>query len=184
VWPSGISRPTASNLNVVPGQTVPNLVIVGIGANGKVSLYNSAGSVHFIADVVGWYGGSQANMVFTPASSPTRILDSRPGGVGLSGAWGPDQARALTVDGTFPVPATATAVVMNVTVTETTATGFVTVYPADETRPLASNLNYAPGDTVPNLTMVKIGGDGRVSFYNQAGSSQIIADVVGWFTGS
>ena len=76
LWPSGVARPNASNLNVVPGQTSPNLVIVGIGANRKVSLYNDVGTTDYIADVAGWYGGSQANMVFTPASAPTRLLDS------------------------------------------------------------------------------------------------------------
>ena len=183
LWPSGMARPQASNLNYVPGQTVPNLVIVGIGANHKVSLYNNAGSVHFIADVVGWYGGSQALMRFTPAGSPTRILDSRNGTGGYSTPWGPDQVRDLAVAGTFPVPVFAKAAVMNVTVTSPTSSGFVTVYPSNTVRPQpASNLNYSPGDTVPNLTMVKIGDNGKVSIYNMAGNTQIIADVVGYFT--
>ena len=44
-----------SNLNFVPGQTVPNLVIVRIGSGGKVSFFNSAGSTEMIADVVGYF---------------------------------------------------------------------------------------------------------------------------------
>ena len=44
-----------SNLNFVPGQTVPNLVMVRIGTNAKISLYNSAGSTDLIADVVGYF---------------------------------------------------------------------------------------------------------------------------------
>jgi hypothetical protein len=156
-------------------------VIVGIGANRKVSLYNNAGSTDFVVDVAGWYGGTAANMVFTPAASPTRLLDSRNGTGGYSTPWDPDQARDLPVAGNSPVPPEATAVVMNVTVTSPTATGFVTVYPSGTTRPQASNLNFVPGDTVPNLTIVKIGGNQKVSFYNNAGTSDLIADVVGWF---
>ncbi len=71
---------------------------------------------------------------------------------------------------------------MNVTVTNPTAAGFATVYPSGGTFPTpASNLNFVPGQTVPNLTMVKIGGNKKVSFYNLTGSTDMIADVVGWF---
>lgn len=48
-------RPLASNLNFVAGQTTPNLVIAQVGANGKVSIYNNAGSVDVAADVQGWF---------------------------------------------------------------------------------------------------------------------------------
>ena len=51
-----LTPPTASNLNFGPGQTVPNLVIVKVGTNGNVKIYNAVGSVHVIFDVAGWYG--------------------------------------------------------------------------------------------------------------------------------
>ncbi|MGW7465769.1 hypothetical protein ACWGJT_13945, partial [Streptomyces xantholiticus] len=54
VFPNGTTRTSASNLNVVAGQTAPNLVIVPV-VNGKVSFYNNAGSVNLIADVAGYY---------------------------------------------------------------------------------------------------------------------------------
>ena len=56
-FPSGEAQPLASNLNFAPGQTVPNLVVARVGAGGKVSLFNAAGTVHVIADVAGWYDG-------------------------------------------------------------------------------------------------------------------------------
>src|SRR5690606_18726718 len=74
-FPAGSNRPTAANLVVVPGQTVPNLVTVKVGAGGAVSLFNAAGSTHLVADVFGYYttlGGHG----FTPLA-PSRILDSR-----------------------------------------------------------------------------------------------------------
>ena len=90
--------------------------------------------------------------------------------------------RDLSVAGNGPVPADATAVVMNVTATNPTAAGFATVFPTGGIFPTpASNLNFVPGQTVPNLTMVQIGDNGKVSFYNSAGSTDLIADVVGWF---
>ena len=53
--PSNATRPTASNLNFGPGQTVPNLVMVKVGPDGKVNVYNAAGQVHVIFDVVGYF---------------------------------------------------------------------------------------------------------------------------------
>jgi len=55
VYPHGSSRPGTSNLNFRAGQTVPNLVIVPVGTDGKIDLYNgSDGTVHLVADVAGW----------------------------------------------------------------------------------------------------------------------------------
>lgn len=58
VFPAGSPRPTASNLNFVAGQAVPNLVIAKVGANGQVSLFNSSGSTQLIIDIVGWLPGT------------------------------------------------------------------------------------------------------------------------------
>ncbi len=55
VYPDGSARPTASDLNFVPGDTVANLVVVKLGADGAIDVYNLAGSANAIVDVVGWY---------------------------------------------------------------------------------------------------------------------------------
>jgi hypothetical protein len=55
VWPAGQGRPDSSSLNTSPGLTVPNLVITKLGTGGVVDLYNAFGTVHVIADVVGWF---------------------------------------------------------------------------------------------------------------------------------
>ena len=52
VWPTGSMRPLASNLNFVPGQTVPNMVIAPVNANGEVCFYTSA-TTHILADING-----------------------------------------------------------------------------------------------------------------------------------
>ena len=54
-WPDGAIRPTASDLNWIAGATVPNLAVIKLGANGKLNLYNAAGSTDVIIDVTGWY---------------------------------------------------------------------------------------------------------------------------------
>jgi hypothetical protein len=55
VFPAGATRPNASNLNWIAGNTIPNLVTVKIGAGGQVSIYNNNATVHAIADVAGYF---------------------------------------------------------------------------------------------------------------------------------
>ena len=73
---------------------------------------------------------------------------------------------------------------MNVTATNTNAAGFFTVYPKGAALPLASNLNWTPGVTVPNRVIVPVGTGGKVSFYNGVGLADLIVDVNGYFTDS
>jgi hypothetical protein len=54
-WPSGTPQPDVSSLNFTPGLTAPNLVLVPLGSGGAIDVYNSAGSSHITADVVGWF---------------------------------------------------------------------------------------------------------------------------------
>jgi Tol biopolymer transport system component len=188
VWPSGVSRPSSSNLNYLAGQTVPNLVTVAVG-NGKVSVYNNAGATHVIFDVVGYYSDSTGN----PGSrfhalTPFRDFDTRvgSGGVGKQ-PIGSGQSLHFKVTGRGGVPSSGvTSVVMNVTVTQPTSSGFLTVYPDDVARPVASNLNFVRGRTVPNLVVVRVPASGVVDFYNlsnSGGTVHLVADVVGYYDG-
>jgi RHS repeat-associated protein len=180
VWPSGATRPNSSSLNFGPGETIPNLVVAQIGANGKVSFYNHVGATDVVADVVAYFDAT-AGPRFHPLSAPTRILDDRVGN-GLNGPWGPDQTRVLPVVGRAGIPVQAAGVVLNATVTNGTAGSFVSVYPNGATRPISTNLNFGPGQTIPNAVMVQLPGSGAVAIYNQLGTVDIIADAVGYFS--
>ena len=180
VWPHGLARPLASSLNTQPGQTRPNLVVAKVGDNGAIDLYtycDQLGSVDLVADVVGYFHPG-AGKVF--GVDPQRLFDSRTGQNTARGAFGSGEARSVQVTGQAGVPGDATSVVLNVTVTEPTFAGFVTVWPTGGTMPLASTLNFVAGQTVPNLVMVKLGNGGQVSLFNSAGSSHLLADVVGY----
>jgi len=181
VYPSdALSRPTASNLNFVAGQTVPNLVTVKVGADGNVKIYNAVGSTHVIFDVVGWYGVS--GDLFHPLT-PCRSLDTRPSALpGPKGKVASNAEITVDVTGVCAVPNSgATGVIVNTTVTEPTSGSYLTVYPSGVTRPTASNLNFLNGQTVPNLVIVKVGGDGNVRAYNAVGQTHVIFDTVGYF---
>jgi hypothetical protein len=55
VYPTGGDRPLASNLNVVAGQVIPNMVLAPLGPDGAVALYNNAGAIDLVADVMGYF---------------------------------------------------------------------------------------------------------------------------------
>ncbi len=184
VWPTGASRPLASNLNFSIGQTVPNMVIVPVGANGQISIYNNTGGVDVIVDVLGWFPTGNSYTGLTPA----RLMDTRPGTSTIDsqfaalGPIGQAGSTNLTVVGRGGVPASGVgAVALNVTATNPTIGSFLTVYPAGAERPLASNLNYELGQTVPNMVIVPVGANGQISIYNNSGSVDVVVDVLGWF---
>jgi hypothetical protein len=188
VWPDGTARPTASNLNPAPGQTIANRVIVKVGSNGKVDLFNAAGSADLIADVNGWYtDGSVAMSGGTFVGlTPVRILDTRnlTGGLGTS-LW-PARSVPVQVAGRGGVPAMTaptppTAVVINVTITGGTAASYLTGWPDGAPQPLASDVNWVAGQTIPNLAVVGLGSDGKLAIYSPYGYTDAIFDVVGYY---
>jgi len=182
VWPAGEDTPLASSLNTQPGQTRPNLVVSKVGDDGEVSLTtygDGNGTVDLVADIVGYFGSGGGNVV---GLDPQRLFDSRTGLNTATAPFGPAESRNIQVTSQAGVPPGATAAVLNVTVTDPSFTGYVTVWPTGAEMPLASTLNYTFGQTVPNLVMVKLGAGGQVSLYNSAGSANLLADVVGYVT--
>jgi hypothetical protein len=106
--------------------------------------------------------------------SPQRMFDTRAGGV-LVGA-----GQMYRLDLTAFIPVDATAVVLNVTSTESTGNGFVTVFPCDQDRPATSSLNFVSGQTVPNLVTVDAGFTLELCFFASA-ATHILADLAGYY---
>jgi hypothetical protein len=184
LWPSGEPQPGVSNLNFTSGQTVPNLVTVPVGDDGAVAVYNERGATDVIFDIAGYYsdfGGTRGDRF--RALTPSRVLDTRSGTGRPAGSVGTSSFN-LQVSGVGGVPAAgATAVVMNVTVTNPTAGSYLTIYPDGQALPNVSNLNYLATQTVPNLVIVQLPANGKISFANAFGRTDVIADVVGYYTG-
>jgi hypothetical protein len=184
-WPSGMGRPTASNLNLpAAGSTVPNLAIVPVGAGGKISLYSSGGT-DVIVDITGWFTGASAPSsslgLFVPLPV-TRTVDSR----SLLGMrrLSPDLSSEMPAAGLGGVPvAGVAAVAVNLTVTGTRDDGFLTASPAGVIVPNASNLNFGRGRDVAGLSFAGLGADGKINL-TSVSATNIIADVSGYFTGT
>jgi hypothetical protein len=173
IWPSLQAMPVASSLNFVPGDIIANAVISGVGADGKISIFNFSGDTDVLVDVTGWFS-ARFNAV-----TPYRVLDTRNAGVL---PLGPNERRELKLTEMGGVPATGVgAVAMNVTVTEPTQTGFLTMWPEGRPRPEASNLNFVAGQTVPNAVISGVSPGGMVSIHNPFGTSHVLVDITGWF---
>ncbi len=190
VWPDGAARPNASNLNWSPGTTVPNRVIVPVGADGKIDLYNNLGSTDVIVDISGYFTTSGVGYLPLP---PTRICDTRATAPGIAdnqcndngsgvGTLGAGASLAITIAGQGGAPVSGVAaVVINVTVTDTKAASYLTVWPDAVTRPTASDLNWSPATTTANLVVVAVGADGKIDLFNDLGSVNVIVDIEGYY---
>lgn len=117
---------------------------------------------------------------------PCRLFDLRPDGVGPRTApLGPEEVYTQPVVGSVGecvIPEGATSIALHVTITQPTATSYLTVFPGDLTDvPSTSNLNWLAGQApTSNSVYVKIGPDGDVKFFNSDGEVYVLADVVGY----
>ncbi len=182
VYPSGSPTPIASNLNVVPGETVPNQVIVQLGANRSIKLLNGNGFVHLVVDMVGYYSTNFGNWYVS--IPPARAFDTRdvPNG-GLT----PDIFIALDSWGEETDPVAITTVAGNLTGTNARNPQYVVVYPGGQPIPGTSNLNLDTGQTAANAVTVGVGREPlaenqrTINFANNWGYTDIIFDVSGFF---
>ncbi|AUY52608.1 hypothetical protein [Streptomyces sp. CB01881] len=146
-----------------------------MNADGTVALRNSSGTTHVVADLSGYYRPNDGRR-FTPLT-PQWLIDTRDTGTPLGGRG----KVSVQVAGNARVPSSATAAVLNVTVTEGQKDGYLTAYASGTPRPGTSNINYAPGQTVPNQVIAPIGADGRVTIENNDGSAHVVVDLAGYY---
>ncbi|MBI5089424.1 MAG: hypothetical protein HZB15_11365, partial [Actinobacteria bacterium] len=177
------TKPFASNVNFLAGQTVANAVIAPVSADGRVCFFSNT-PTHILADLNGYF---PVNSGYTTVS-PKRVFDTRPGQSPealLGGVKNPiggsvQLVAPMTNLGAGGVtPATGvSAVSISLTVTSPVASGFVTVFPCG-TLPLVSSVNFVAGQTVANAVIAPLAADGKLCFYSNV-QTDIIADISGW----
>ncbi|MBP0453733.1 PKD domain-containing protein [Kitasatospora sp. RG8] len=171
-YPAGSALPVnGSNLNTVPGRDIPNQVVVPLGGDGSIDIYNHVGTAHAVVDVFGYYTPNGKGR-FVPVV-PTRLLDSRDNG---GAKLGPGGTR--TVNG---VPAGAMAAAVNLTATETEEKTHLIAWATGSPRPDTSNLNASPSLDVPNHATVPVDAQGRFDLFNNAGNTHVVADLFGYY---
>ena len=88
----------------------------------------------------------------------------------------------MTVSAALPAGAKPSAAVLNVTATNAAAAGYLTAYACDTDRPLASNLNPAPGQDVAAHVVAPVGADGKVCIFTHD-PTDVVVDIMGWYGG-
>jgi outer membrane protein assembly factor BamB len=187
-----------TTINFIKGDIRANNVTVGLSPTGTLSaVFRSAtvGAItHLIFDVTGYFTPNTTGATYHSAT-PARILDTRTSGgavvnIGLVGKFKSKVVRTFNVSGAakvgggVPVPVGATAVTGNMTVTNATSDGFVSVGPTMIAVPKTSNVNIKKGINCANgVTVALNAGKLQAVWDGAAGSTaDIIFDVTGYFT--
>ncbi len=178
-FPSGAATPPTSNVNVEPAKagvtaaTQANEAVVRLSQDRKVDLL-VATTAHVVVDVVGYSttaAAAEGAGVLRPLR-PSRVLDTRT-------TAEPRRTGDVVVDLSRTAAATATAVVLNVTVARPDARGYVVAHPTGSARPETSNVNVERGQTQANEVLVRVGEGGKVTLHVEGTSAEVIADLVG-----
>jgi hypothetical protein len=189
VYPTGDTSTNFSDLNFYPGFAQPNLVTTPVFYNSANSTYtfeifNYAGTADAVVDLEGYYDSSMVHGQAYYPLTPVRITDTRSNSVppqaNAGKTIGADQILTIQVTGANGVPVGATAAVLNVTATNTTQPSYFTVYPGPNI-PVASNVNWLTGETIPNRVTVQLSPSGTVSIFNYAGNADAVVDLDGYF---
>jgi glucose/arabinose dehydrogenase len=152
------------------------------------------GSLYYLARGGGGFVGRIAfptspptptETTFVPVS-PVRVLDTRDG-TGLSGPFSAGTPRTWPVAGVSGLPANAVAVTGNLTVTDQTEGGWVTVSPTPSANASPSTLNFPLGEDRANNVTIALGPSGSLSAVYAAApgrTAQLVFDVTGYFLAS
>ena len=204
-YASGQTTPFASTVNFIAGQTIANEATITLGNNGVtggyVSILNHVGLTDVVVDVQGYYVATLSALYFPVSypnpvtgsldNAPIRVLDTRQnsGQQDAGQTLGPDQQLTFYPGtSTFApnltlVPDDATAVVLNLTEADSTASSFLTAWATGVAQPLASDVNFLAGQTIANRVIVPYNSTTQtISVYNWAGSTDVVADLDGYFS--
>ena len=168
--------PLVSNVNAVPGEHRANLVVVRVGDAGRIRVYNPTGRAQVVADLVG-YVSPTAPGRFLPVT-PYRVLDTRYA-TGLPRTTAVGTREAVDVPVPF-APAEASAVVVNITVTDPSAATWLAAYQGHSAWDGTSSVNTTRGETSANLAIVPLAADHTIRLQNANGSAHVVADVQGF----
>ena len=160
---------------------------IAVSLGGGVTLFAQAGT-------------APATSSTFVAVSPVRVLDTRDAVVLWAGPFVTGVPHDVKVTGSIPtgagtqtvMPAGSTGVVLNVTVLNSTADGFVSVRPADAVgAPTTSNINFEARKTVANSITVNLPTSGSDAgtfevWFDSMGvasaTADILVDVTGYYS--
>jgi hypothetical protein len=179
---------SGATMSFQAGQTAQNFETIPVSAGGMIDVRNNtAGPLNLIVDVLGYHGQGDAAATkgrYQPMS-PTRLLDTRTGQPVAAG-----QTRAVQVAGVAGIPLQGDslqgweAVVVNVTVLAPRLSGSLTVGMGNLYGNNTPSLSFAAGQNEQSQLLMGLDTSGALPIRNNSAAAvQVIADVVGYYTG-
>lgn len=178
IWPAGETQPVVSTLNDNTGTVVANAAIVPAGSQQQTDVY-AADQTNLLIDINGYF--APAVLVDQPLSlynvTPCRVLDTR-GGIGLFNGTIPVDI----VGSSCGIPSAAEeAFVLNATVVPDGPVGYLTLWPANQSKmPTVSTLNAYDGAVTSNMAIVP-SNNAIDAFVPTNSQTQLILDISAYF---
>jgi hypothetical protein len=169
------TRPGGQQVNVAAGDNLSNTAVVEVGSNGKLNLYNNAGNIDVIVDVMGYF------TTITAASGPGGFVPvpSDPTVLSVTGVAA-GATRTVNLLGGI-APAGVPAVFVDLQVSGATADGWIGAVPTGGTgeHPVLANEN----GTTSHGAWVRVAADGRANLINRGtGTVNLLVRLLGYAT--
>lgn len=190
LYASDAAQPMAANSNYGPNEVLNNLFTAKLGAGDGAFKIFVTSATHVVVDVTGYFAPPAANgLYFHPLPKPVRLLDTRANFSGCSAPGAPMPGGVdtmLTLPGScegVTLPASAKAIAGNITTVNSQGPGFpyLTLFPADATRPLAASSNYLPGQAMNAPFTVGLSATGGFKVYPTT-QTDLVVDVLGYYS--
>jgi YVTN family beta-propeller protein len=185
VWPTGEDQPAISTLNSLDGRIKANAAIVPAGASGAVRIY-ATNTTDLVLDIDGYFSPAPdpSAYAFFPLT-PCRVADTRTRNGPLGGPYlygSQERDFPVLAATSCHIPSSAVAYSLNLTAIPRNGgpLGFLTVWPAGESRPIVSTLNALTGTVTANAAIVPAGQNGEISVYPSQ-DTDLVIDIDGYF---
>jgi PKD repeat protein len=177
VYADGTPRPGQSSVQFAAGQAASNIALATPGTTGLVDFYNgSSGPVTLTVATI----AIEETSGVMAALLGDGYVPVTPGTVLATTKVAASQHVAFPVTGRFAVPATATAVVLDVTATATAAAGHYVTSSSQSASQVQQGAYWASGQAAAGLAVVPAGGQVVVQNVS-AGAASFTAQVVGYY---
>jgi hypothetical protein len=185
VWPTGEDQPAISTLNSLDGRIKANAAIVPAGASGAVRIY-ATNTTDLVLDIDGYFSPAPdpSAYAFFPLT-PCRVAETRTRNGPLGGPYlygSQERDFPVLAATSCHIPSSAVAYSLNLTAIPRNGgpLGFLTVWPAGESRPIVSTLNALTGTVTANAAIVPAGQNGEISVYPSQ-DTDLVIDIDGYF---
>ncbi|MHA3836070.1 hypothetical protein ACXR8F_10165 [Terrabacter sp. AAH1] len=174
--PDRTARPAVPTLSVSAGTPVANLITIPADQSGRVTLWVAQGQADVVVDALGFYADGRG-LKFV-AVAPRRLVDTRLGWGVAGGALEAGRATTFGIpDTTYPVWGASLSAGG-----ASTANGWLSLYRSGQSQPGTSSLSTLAGRSVTNAVTTSTTTGSLVNVYNAAGSTHVVADLMGYYT--